>query len=422
VSGHVPVGPVEAPPVLLVYGSGGRVYREYLLKELSSVYRLWLFSDDEPSWQQPYLLGYSVVDTLSAPTAAEAAVKLAAELPVRGVFCYDEVRLVQAAAVATALGLPGSPVAALEACRDKHRSRQLMADAGVPQAVSCCVRDLAQASAAAEQIGYPVIVKPRALAGSEGVMLVEHPEQLPAAVQAASRAHFREVPRYEAGLLVEEYLDGAEISVDSVVVDGEVQPLFIAHKQLDYADTFEETGHLLKTADPLLDDEDVRQVLGHAHQAIGFDRGVTHTELRLTSSGPRIVELNGRLGGDLIPFLGWLATGIEAGLVAGALAAGHTPELAPRRHGAAGIRFLYPPSDLRLAQIDVDMGLLPAGVWEVRPLAAVGQVLRLPPRAHVAGRAAAVIATGATAQDCLNALGEAERAVRITGDPVEAVP
>jgi hypothetical protein len=83
---------------------------------------------------------------------------------------------------------------------------------------------------------------------------------------------------------------------------------------------------------------------------------------------------------------------------------------------------LYPPSDLRLAQIDVDMGLLPAGVWEVRPLAAVGQVLRLPPRAHVAGRAAAVIATGATAQDCLNALGEAERAVRITGDPVEAVP
>jgi biotin carboxylase len=415
-----PAGPGEAPPVLLVYGSGGQAYREYLLRELSSAYRLWLFADEKATWQQPYLLGCSAVDTLSATAAAEVAVQLAGELPVCGVLCYDEVRLVPAAMVATTLGLPSSPPAAVEACRDKRDSRRRMADAGVPQAVSHCVRDVAQAHAAAEQIGYPVIVKPRALAGSEGVTLVAHPRQLPAAVQAAGRAHFREVPRYDEGLLVEEYLDGAEISIDSVVVDGDVQPLFVAHKQLDYADTFEETGHLLEAGDPLLDDESIRKVLAHAHHAIGFSRGLTHTELRLTPSGPKVVELNGRLGGDLIPYLGWLATGIEAGLVAGAVAAGHTPQLAPRRHGAAGIRFLYPPTDLQLAQVHVDVRLLPPGIWEVRPLAAAGQVLRLPPRAHVSGRAAAVIATGPTAQDVRKALAQAEHAVRITGDPVVA--
>ena len=106
--------------------------------------------------------------------------------PVAGVFCYDEGLVHQAATVAAALGLPGSPPEAVAACRDKNATRSALALAGVPQPVSIGVHDLAEAAAAADKIGYPVVVKPRGLAGSMGVTLVHAPDEL-AEVEAGAR-------------------------------------------------------------------------------------------------------------------------------------------------------------------------------------------------------------------------------------------
>jgi biotin carboxylase len=256
-------------PLLIVYGSGGRLYREYLVRSAAQRYGLWLMTTAQPTWQLPYLVGYTVVDTLSPDSAIRAAVELADQRPVAGVWCYDEVRLCQAAEVATALDRPTSPPDAVLACRDKRLSRARLDAAGVPQARSICVADLPSARVAAAEIGYPVIVKPRGLAGSEGVVLVRREDDLAEGVAAALRADFAEVPRFDEGLLVEEYLDGPEISIDAVVLDGAVRPLFIARKQLDHGDTFEETGHAVSAGDPLLTDPVVCDVLTRAHAALG---------------------------------------------------------------------------------------------------------------------------------------------------------
>src|SRR5512132_648638 len=167
-------------PVLILYGSGSAAYREYVLQSAVHSSSLWLFAPSAPTWEEPYLIGHTVVDTLSVEAALSAARALAARRPVIGVLTYDEVRVWHAASVAAALELPGSAPEAVRACRDKHLSRERMAEGGVPQARSVCVRDLEEAYQAAEGIGYPVIVKPRGLASSEGVGLAGSAAELPA--------------------------------------------------------------------------------------------------------------------------------------------------------------------------------------------------------------------------------------------------
>jgi biotin carboxylase len=82
--------------------------------------------------------------------------------------------------------------------------------------------------------------------------------------------------------------------------------------------------------------------------------GVTHAEIRLTRKGPRLVELNGRLGGDLIPFNSAMATGIDLVAAAAELALGRRPALTATRSFAAEVRFVYPPYDCVVGSIDVE--------------------------------------------------------------------
>lgn len=326
-----PAAPTPEKPLLLLVGSGGRTWREYVLRAIVTKYRLHLLCPAPPSWEKPYIDGYTVVDTLDAPAMADIA---RARTESFAVLTYEETRVESAAELATALGLRTSPRAAVNACRDKYLGRQALKERGVPQAESIAVTDLAQAQEAAERIGYPVVVKPRALSASCGVTFVPGPQQLEEAYREAGRIWFDEVPRSEAPILVEEFLDGPEISVEALCRDGQVTALFVARKELGYAPGFEEVGHTVRADDPLLHDETLLKVLQDAHTAVGLTDTVTHTELRLTAAGPKVVEINARIGGDRIPYLGGLVTGMEIGLVAADLAADVVPDI-PRTTGSA---------------------------------------------------------------------------------------
>lgn len=414
---HPDAAPSHAEkPLLLLVGSGGQVWREYMLRAMATRYRLHLLAPEPPTWQTPYIVARSAVNTLDV----EAMIQVAKDSTesFAGAFTYEETRVESAAALATALGLRTSPVEAVRACRDKFAGRERMKAAGVPQAESIAVADFAEAQQAAERIGYPVVVKPRALSASNGVMLAPDAESLAAAYQDAGSIWFDEVPGYERQILVEEYLDGPEISVEAVCRDGVVTALFVARKRLGYAPGFEEVGHLVEAADPLLTDPGLLKVLQDSHTALGLTDTVTHTELRLTSTGPRIVEINGRVGGDRIPYLGGLATGVEIGLVLADLAAGAVPETTATRERAAAVRFLYPEHDLTVDSIDIDEGALPAEVDDVQLLAGPGKELRLPPQDHVRCRYALVVAVGSNEQECEAALDRAAAAVTVHGTPL----
>ncbi|MFF0063132.1 ATP-grasp domain-containing protein [Streptomyces sp. NPDC005279] len=404
-------------PLLLLIGSGGQIWREYILKSVADSYDLWLFAPKEPGWESPYLRGNTIVETLDAHAAMESAVRLDKSVRIAGVLCYDEIRVPVAAMVAEALKLPGANVEGVRACRDKHLGREALAAAGVAQPASRAVASLQEAQEAARAIGYPVVLKPRALAASIGVVRADGPDSLESAYTEASEAYFDEIPRDKAWVLVEEYLDGPEVSVECVCHQGRVTPMFVARKSLGFAPHFEEIGHTVSADDPLLDDPAVRHVLQEAHTALGLDTLVTHTELRLTRTGPRLVEVNARLGGDLIPYVARLATGVDYGMVAASLAAGAEPDVTPVRSATAHVQFLYPEHDLDVTSLTVGEEL-PPGVHEVTPMVAPGRRLRLPPRDHVGGRYVYVVTTGDSPEECAEALRAATPLVHLTGTPV----
>ncbi|KMS71380.1 phosphoribosylglycinamide synthetase [Streptomyces viridochromogenes] len=414
-------GSAKKSPILVI-GSGSLIWREYLLRSISESCDVWLFSAGEATWESPYLVGSTRVDTLDAAATIRAAVELNERLGIRGVLSYDEIRVPVAAAVAEALGLPSGGAEAVVACRDKALTRQKFAAAEVPQPRSYAVSSVEEAAARAASIGYPVVVKPRALAGSMGVALVEDPEALPTAYASTRSAEFSELPRLEDGVLIESFADGPEISIDAACHDGTVYPLFVARKKTGFAPYFEEVGHVVSARDPLLEDPEIVRVLQAAHSALGLSTLMTHTEIRLTSTGPKVIEVNARLGGDLIPYTAQLATGVDYGTVAARLAEGICPTLDELPERTAQIDFLYPVTDLVVDTLEVTEGGLPAEVHRIIPLVGPGRTLRIPPREHVRGRYAVVITVAQTPEACDEARAVAEKHVQLAGTPLDDAP
>ena len=205
------------------------------------------------------------------------------------------------------------------------------------------------------------------------------------------------------------------ISVDGAVHKGEYLPMFVARKHSSDHPYFEEVGHVVDAADPLLDDLDLMRTLAHAHHALGIEDGITHSEMRLTDRGPLIIEINGRLGGDLIPFLGRTATGIEPGEVLFEVATGQRPGITPTRRAVAGIRFGYPERDCVMRS--VSMPAQAPGLVTASPMAEPGTTLRLPPGGYLA-RHSFVVCEADDPRTCLERLDAAAALVELDAEPV----
>ena len=410
--------------VVLLISSGRRAYREYLIRGLAERAPVWLIDEEPIGWQAEYLAGGSVVGMLDAaravpdePALVDAAAEVGKQRHVAGVCSYDEGMVIATAVVAERLGLPGLTLAGAEHCRDKHLTRTALTAAGLRQPRFALVKTPGQAADAAERIGFPVVLKPRGMGASAGVVRVSSPAEMADAFQISARASHAGPPDFEQGLLVEEMIDGPEISVDGAVTGGDYQPFCLARKHLGPPPCFEEVGHIVDGRDPLGEDPGLLLMLARAHQALGLADGITHTEIRMSADGPVIIEVNGRLGGDLIPYLGKLATGVDPGQVAADVARGVPPSLVPAQRQVAGVRFLYPPHDCRIGGMSLPSPDLVPGLFSAVPLAATGAAVYLPPRAHL-GRYAALIALTSDVASCQAALDQAAALASVTAEPL----
>ena len=402
-------------PHVIVVGSGGRPYREYAFATLARRYRVSAVLPSEPTWQHRYLSDSTIADLADPNAIALAVSALAGDAAETGLLTWDETVLEATAQAAEKLGLPHMSAQAAARCRDKYATRTLLEQAGLASVRHRLVSSAQEAIQCAESFGYPVVVKPRALAGSLGVALAEDAAAVHRAFALAESSRFANLPTGH-GVLVEEYLDGPEISVDSVVFEGQVDCVHVARKRLGFEPYFEEVGHLVMEwcHEPWA--QPVRELVVQTHRVLGVTHGVTHAEIRLTREGPRLVELNGRLGGDLIPFISAMATGMDLVAAAAELALGRRPALAPTRSRAAEVRFVYPPDDCVVGSVEVDRAARVPGIAHAAVLAEPGSRLLLPPR-HPIPRLAALVAVG-DERDCARVLDEAERAVVARLEPL----
>jgi argininosuccinate lyase len=334
------------------------------------------------------------VDVRVIDTADPARVRAAcAELrgPVAGVFSSSEYHIATAAGVARTLGLPHPDPAAVRACRDKATQRARLCAGGLPGVGFAVARTPAEAVEAAERIGLPVVVKPVTGSGSVATRRCETPAAVEHAACAVLGADPKQlgIPPQDA-VLVEEYLLGAEFSVETF----DDQVIGVTRKHLGPLPHFVETGHDFPAAVA----PEVAATLGEgaiaALRALGLGWGPAHVELRLPATGrPRIIEVNPRLAGGMIPRVVQEATGIDLIGRTVARAAGQPMPCTPLRDGAASIRFLVAETSGCLAAVDglVEAGRVP-GVVEVALTRQPGQTIVLRNSFH--DRLGYVIAAG----------------------------
>jgi len=252
------------------------------------------------------------------------------------------------------LGLPGATARGEETARLKHRMRAALAQAGLPNPAFRLVRDWDTCRAAAADLGYPLVFKPSDEGGSMFVTRVDDEVGLRRAFDrlAAYTVNVRGQAR-EPLVLLEEFLVGQEISVEAVGDGRETHVIGLTDKSLTGAPGFIEDGHMFPaTVAPAV----ARAAIDLVRAALattGYTYGVSHTEVKLTPGGPRIVEINPRTAGNSISDLIRHVTGIDLLDAVIELAVGNPPPLTVRETGvrSAAVSLVLPPRSGTIAEV-----------------------------------------------------------------------
>ncbi len=257
-----------------------------------------------------------------------ALVRLALDLKERegldGVFTAATDFSASVAAVAEACSLPGHSLEAARNASDKVRMRARFAAAGVPSPRFTGLREADRARAAAilstAGIAVPLVVKPADNMGARGCRLVASFSDLDAAIADAIRFS------RTGTAIVEEYMDGPEFSVEALVFDGAIRMTGFADRHIFFPPYFIEMGHTIPTSIDPADAARVIEVFERGVRALGLTHGAAKGDVKLTSRGPMIGEIAGRLSGGYMS--GWTfpySSGVDLTGAALSLCVGERP-------------------------------------------------------------------------------------------------
>lgn len=279
----------------------------------------------------PYADEYFNVSTIDEEGVYQAAkmfkadgiITLATDMPMRSV------------AYAThKLGLVGISYETAVKATDKGEMIKAFEAAGVEHPWYFILSRLDDLKNVSDRITYPCISKPVDNAGSRGVVLINHREELEAAVLYSS-SNGR-----NGKVIIEEYLQGKEVSVEIMVTGGNVHILQVTDKLTTGAPHFVEMGHSQPCGLGMKNIELIHNLAKRAVTAIGIEDGPAHVEIMLTKDGPKMIELGARMGGDCITtHLVPLSTGIDMVKATIDIALGEKANIVPAFQKGSAIRY-----------------------------------------------------------------------------------
>ncbi len=276
--------------------------------------------------------------------------------------------------VAERCGLPGISYDAALAATDKDRMREKLKKAGVscPDYVSLTEDD--DPETALNGLSLPLVVKPVDSMGSRAVKRVDSLSELKRAYGEAlkvSRA---------SRVILEDYMDGPELSLDAVVYQGEAAVCGVADRHICFPPYFVEMGHTMPSALNKNELDKAEELFRRGIAALGIDKGAAKGDIKLTSGGPMVGEIAARLSGGYMS--GWTYPYSSGVMVTGAalnIAVGIPPgDLTPKRHHVSAERaFISIPG--RISEIHGRREAeRTAGIKDVFLRAVVGDEVRFP--------------------------------------------
>ena len=291
-----------------------------------------------------------------------------------------------AARIAERLGLP-HPIdgAIASAAVSKQRQRERLAEAGVPQPTWQIVK--APEETLQQTVATSWVVKAPDRQGQKGLALVRSEDDLPAAIARA-------IEESRSGVaIVEDLVDGPEVTVNAFSVRGEFHPLTVTDRLTAEPPAFGVARAHVWPSEAGGQPADVARA---AVDALGIQDGPTYTQLRIGPDGPQVIEVAARLGGGHDAELVHAALGVDLNGLALQAALGESIwsaalHVVPQVGGAV-VRFLVPPEGVLQAVEGVEEARAVEGVQEVRVYREPGHVFG--PFLRGADRAGAVLAVG----------------------------
>jgi biotin carboxylase len=325
----------------------------------------------------------------------------------------SELALTTTAQVARRLGLPfyAAPEVVFR-CQDKGAMRAAYQGAGLPVPRFLHARSLGEARSFAREVGGSLVVKPAFGWGQRGVSRVEDPAALDEAYRAAEEASHG-----GAGVVIEEFLAGHELSVNGWVEDGELAVYGVTDREV-----FPGSRPLgvmrSEVAPSRLDAALVEagvEAARRAARALGLTRGPCYTQVCVAPGRAAVFETAARCGGGFDADVTRLVSGVDLyrRLLGVALGDRDLEREGARgeRHGAALVRFLAPPSGEVRRVEGLERARSSPGVVDAAIYARPGQ--RLAGLVNAASRAGHLLCVGATREEAVARADEAEAALQI---------
>ena len=338
-----------------------------------------------------------------------------------GIIATDEKTALIGALAAERLGLPFNPVEATRTTGDKLRLRQRLAEAGVAQPAFRVMPLDGDPMALTPELRFPVVIKPRHLSTSRGVMRANNARELGDRFARLVRLLadpelIARDPEAARSVLIEEFIAGPEVAFEGLLRGGRLQALALFDKPdpLD-GPFFAETIYVTPSSLPVAMQQAIEARVAQAATAIGLREGPIHAELRLGHGDPVVIEVAARSIGGLCGRALRFGAGIslEEVIISHAL----RRDLAcARTAGATGVLMLPVPRAGVLRAVDgLDAATDVPGVREVTITARIGEgVLPLPEGNMYLGF---VFAAGDRPETVVAALRHAGRALRFSIAP-----
>jgi hypothetical protein len=307
------VGRTERLIISYDYGSQSVFALKEAARDLCEI--IWLVDLSTPEMAQMARLmdRVGIVVDIAGLSQGQVVQSLSATLPT-GLLTLSDSAMVPLAEIARSLGLEFHSPEVARCLSDKLLQRQALQVAGLPTPDFREIPaelDSVDVDWFAHEVGFPAVLKPRQGSGSRNTYMVSNRAEL-------TRLMADPGPRQQewAGMILEQYMPRTQesvsrfepiVSVESFVRGGSVHH-FAVTGRLPFAEPFRETGLVLPSDLSPENTEIAEKQATAAISALGVRHGCVHTELKFTPEGPRIIEVNGRIGGG-IPQLVKLAAG-----------------------------------------------------------------------------------------------------------------
>ncbi|NQZ11018.1 MAG: ATP-grasp domain-containing protein [Algicola sp.] len=251
------------------------------------------------------------------------------------------------AQIAELLSIPYLTRQCVELALDKHESRNLCEQAGVSVPRYCVVEDRQEAKALAQQWGFPVVLKASIGAGSQQVKFCASVDEFDVIYHTIAQL----ANDSGAQILLEEFVTGPLYSVETISYQGQLSFLGITNRRLGKLPSFAEIAAGFPAELGQSAQSQLFEATRKSLKAVGFDRGIGHTEFIFSHQGPVLVEINPRIGGGALGTLMSRALDVDIYEQIIRVALGEAPNIPQRKTCGAVFQFLYPESSGRLVDV-----------------------------------------------------------------------